>query len=138
NYSFWCLSQACRIVPKLTTPASKLSAALIPMMEEVGYAHELFATPRLVRFSEMEYNIPAEAMKPALEDIRACVEKHRFAVHFPIECRYVRGDDIWLSPAYGRDSAYIAVHMFKGMPDKEYFKAIEDILLSYGGRPHWG
>lgn len=138
NGAFWVLSQACRSIPRLCAPVSRVSAALIPMLEEVGYTHELFATPRLVRFSEMEYNIPAAAMKPALEEIRACVEKHRYAVHFPIECRYVKGDDIWLSPAYGRDSAYIAVHMFKGMPHKEYFAAIERILLSYGGRPHWG
>jgi FAD/FMN-containing dehydrogenase len=59
-------------------------------------------------------------------------------VHFPIECRFVRGDDIWLSPAYGRDSAYIAVHMYKGMPYKEYFAAVEEIFQRYEGRPHWG
>ena len=50
----------------------------------------------------------------------------------------VRGDDIDLSPASGRDSAYIAVHMYKGMAYREYFAAMEFILRAYGGRPHWG
>lgn len=27
--------------------------------------------------------------------------------HFPIEVRFVKGDDIWLSPAYGEDKCYI-------------------------------
>lgn len=47
-------------------------------------------------------------------------------------------DDIWLSPAYGRDSAYIAVHMYKGMKYAAYFGEVEKIFLKYEGRPHWG
>ena len=37
-------------------------------------------------------------------------------------------DDIWLSPAYGRDSAYIAVHMYKGMKYAAYFGEVEKIF----------
>ena len=50
----------------------------------------------------------------------------------------MKGDDIWLSTAYGRDSAYIAVHMYRGMPYKAYFQGIEEIYTRYDGRPHWG
>ena len=50
----------------------------------------------------------------------------------------MRGDELWLSPAYQRDSAYIAVHMYKGMPHQDYFNRVEAILRDYGGRPHWG
>ena len=59
-------------------------------------------------------------------------------MNFPVECRFVRGDDIWLSPAYQRDSAYIAVHMYQGMPYRAYFDAIEAIFRRCEGRPHWG
>jgi FAD/FMN-containing dehydrogenase len=92
----------------------------------------------MVKFQEMEYSLPAENFVAALRAIEACIRRNRFHVHFPIECRFVRGDDIYLSPASGRDSAYIAVHMYKGMPYRSYFDAIEAILRSYGGRPHWG
>src|SRR5699024_4229389 len=61
-----------------------------------------------------------------------------FPVHFPVEIRFVKGDDIWLSPAYQQDSAFVAVHMYKGMPYQAYFAAMEQIFLRYGGRPHWG
>ncbi|MEO8970814.1 MAG: D-arabinono-1,4-lactone oxidase, partial [Ktedonobacteraceae bacterium] len=39
---------------------------------------------------------------------------------------------------YQRDSAYIAVHMYKGMPYRSYFYHIEQIFRRYSGRPHWG
>lgn len=138
NWAFWLLSEGCRMFPRLTRPVSRLSSKVVPVFSEVGNSYNLFATPRLVRFNEMEYNIPVEHMEAVLEEVQACIDKHQFPVHFPIECRYVKGDDIWLSPAYGRDSAYIAVHMYKGMPYKAYFTALENIFLKYGGRPHWG
>lgn len=138
NGLFWMLSESCRLFPRLCRSVSRISAKFVPVFEEVGYGHKLFATPRLVKFNEMEYNVPASCMKAVLEEMQACVAERQFAVHFPVECRYVKGDDIWLSPAYGRDSAYIAVHMYKGMPYEEYFAAMESIFRKYGGRPHWG
>jgi len=138
NALFWALSECCRFIPRLCRPISRLSAAGVPNVQAVGYSHRIFASPRLVRFNEMEYSVPAERMKVVLEEIRDAVDHDQFAVHFPIECRYVRGDDLWLSPANGRDSAYIAVHMYRGMAYKEYFAKVEEICRRHGGRPHWG
>ncbi|MGE5702069.1 MAG: D-arabinono-1,4-lactone oxidase [Clostridia bacterium] len=138
NGAFWLMSEGCRLYPKLCRPISRLSAQAVPNISEAGESHRIFATPRLVRFNEMEYNLPAEHLREAVEEARASIERNRFAVHFPIECRYSKGDDIWLSPAHGRDSAYIAVHMYKGMPHQEYFQEMERIFQRYGGRPHWG
>src|SRR3546814_19982734 len=45
-------------------------------------------------------------------------------------------DDITLSTASGRDSAYIAVHMVKGTPYQRYFTAAERIFTAHEGRPH--
>jgi FAD/FMN-containing dehydrogenase len=86
----------------------------------------------------MEYSLPAAHMADTIHAIETCIRRERFPVHFPIECRYVRGDDIYFSPASGRDSAYIAVHMYRGMPYRAYFAAIEAIFRGFGGRPHWG
>jgi FAD-linked oxidoreductase len=138
NRVFWLLSECCRLVPSLSASMSRLSGRLIPTVSEVNYSHRIFPSPRLVRFQEMEYNVPAERFVDALVAVRECINQRRFNVHFPVECRFVRGDDIWLSPATGRDSAYLAVHMYKGMPYREYFDALEPIFRSYQGRPHWG
>jgi len=138
NVLFWVMSELCRFIPRLCKPISRLSATGVPNVQEVGYSHRIFATPRLVRFNEMEYSVPADRMKAVLEEIRDALNLEQFAVHFPIECRYVRGDDLWLSPANGRDSAYIAVHMYRGMPYKDYFAKVEEICRRHGGRAHWG
>jgi L-gulonolactone oxidase len=47
-------------------------------------------------------------------------------------------DDIPLSTASGRDSAYVAVHVPARSEPGEYFAAVEAIAGSVGGRPHWG
>lgn len=76
-------------------------------------------------------------LKLALDEVRSCIEEKNHEVHFPIECRVVNADDIWLSPSYERESAYIAFHMFKGMPYESYFRDMEAIMRKYEGRPHW-
>jgi FAD/FMN-containing dehydrogenase len=58
-------------------------------------------------------------------------------VFFPIEVRYIKGDDIWLSPFYGRDSVSIAAHRYFEEDYSAYFGAIEPIFRKYHGRPHW-
>lgn len=138
NRIFLLLSEWCRLMPSMCGPISRLSGWSIPTVTEVNYSQLVYPTPRLVRFQEMEYNLPAERFIEAMTEIRECITLNRFAVHFPIECRFVRADDIWLSPATGRDSCYIAVHMYRGMPYQQYFAAIERIFQKHDGRPHWG
>ena len=138
NGLYWALSETARIVRPTTRTISRISALGIATVSEADYSHRLFATPRMVKVQEMEYNIPTEHFPAVLAEIRAVMAREKFNVHFPIECRFVHSDDIWLSPAYERESAYIAVHMYKGMPYERYFRAIEPIYQPYGGRPHWG
>jgi FAD-linked oxidoreductase len=138
NGVLWLLSEYSRTFPAQAPAISRLIGALVSGGSDVNYSHRIFATPRLVRFQEMEYSIPRAAFPAAIREIDACIRRERFRVHFPIECRFVRGDDIPLSPAYGRDSAYIAVHMYRGMQHRPYFAAMEAILAGYDGRPHWG
>jgi FAD-linked oxidoreductase len=138
NAAFSVLSGISRMVPRLCAPISKLCAATIPVSRKIEQSHRIFATQRLVRFNEMEYNLPVETMESVIREMREKMAQEKYSVHFPIECRFAKGDDIWLSPAYERDSAYIAVHMYRGMPHEKYFADMERIFLRHGGRPHWG
>ncbi|MFK0570667.1 D-arabinono-1,4-lactone oxidase [Endozoicomonas sp.] len=97
-----------------------------------------YANDRNVRFNEMEYHLPRENGLKALKEIREVLEKDFSEVFFPIEFRYVKGDDIWLSPFYQRETCSIAVHRFFEEDYQVYFNAIEPILRKYHGRPHWG
>jgi len=97
-----------------------------------------YASERNVRFNEMEYHLPREHGLQALKEIRQVLESQFHEVFFPIEVRWVQGDDIWLSPFYGRETVSIAVHRFFEEDYKPYFRAIEPIFRKYNGRPHWG
>lgn len=59
-------------------------------------------------------------------------------ISFPVEVRSASKDDVPLSTAYGRDSAYIAVHRYWKEDFREYFRLVEPIFKAAGGRPHWG
>jgi L-gulonolactone oxidase len=98
----------------------------------------IFTSPRLVRFTEMEYSLPRAHTPTALRRVLELIEERRLAVPFPIEVRTVAADDALLSTAHGRDSGYIAVHMFEGMEWEPYFRAVDGLLSDLDGRPHWG
>ncbi len=104
----------------------------------VDASYRVFASPRTVRFYEMEYAIPRAALPEALNRVRAHVKRLGMNISFPVEVRFVQGDDIPLSTASGRDTAYIAVHVYRGTPYDQYFQGVEQIMNDYDGRPHWG
>lgn len=138
NAAFGAMSRLCRMRPTTCKKISQMSANLVSEGDEVHRAHQVFSTPRLVRFYEMEYGLPAEKGIEALYEIKKWIADNDIRVHFPVEFRFVKGDDIYLSTAHGRDTAFIAVHMYQGMPYKEYFAGVEAIHRRHGGRPHWG
>ena len=104
----------------------------------VDKSYRIFASPRRVRFTEMEYGIPVDAVPEALERVEAAVRQLPEQPLFPVEVRCSAGDDIALSTAEGRDTGWIAVHRYRGMPYGDYFRAVEQIMDDFDGRPHWG
>jgi FAD-linked oxidoreductase len=119
-------------IPSLNRLATRLSGT----STRVDRSDRIFASPRLVRFTEMEYALPRAVAADAVRAIKATAE--RYAINFPIEVRFVAPDDALLSPAHQRETVYIAVHAFKGMAWEPYFRAVEAIADEHGGRPHWG
>lgn len=138
NGLFWMMSEVSRLIPKSARTISAISALGVPVGSEMNDSYEIYATPRLVKFQEMEYAVPLEKLPEILRTIDETIRREKYAVHFPLECRFVKQDNIWLSPSYERDAAYIAVHMYKGMEFSPYFQALEEIFKQYEGRPHWG
>lgn len=138
NYVYKILCEYAKIFPSQNKTVANITAASISSVKKVFHSHKVYTTQRLVKFHEMEYNIPADAYNDAFKDIKKLVNTKKFNVHFPIENRWVKGDDVYMSPAYERDSAYIACHMYNKKDSKAYFTALEEIFKAYNGRPHWG
>jgi L-gulonolactone oxidase len=86
----------------------------------------------------MEYALPREHGPEAARRVVEWVRANRYPVFFPIEMRVSAAEDSSLAMAHGRDSAYVAVHQYRGMEWRPYFEAVEAIMDEYGGRPHWG
>ncbi|GEE01071.1 FAD-linked oxidoreductase [Gordonia spumicola] len=102
---------------------------------------KIFISDRDVRFREMEYAVPLEAVPDVLREVRAMIDSRGHKVSFPIEVRAAAPDDLMMSTASGRASGYIAVHRFSGddvASSEAYFKDVEDIMTAHAGRPHWG
>jgi FAD-linked oxidoreductase len=138
NAAFGALCRTGRAVPATIKPLNRLAAATLSKRSYSARSHEVFVTPRRVRFVESEYAVPRESLLDVLAELRAGVSRLADPVMFPVEVRVAAADDIWLSTAYGRDSAYVAIHQYVGLPYADYFQLFESIATSVGGRPHWG
>jgi L-gulono-1,4-lactone dehydrogenase len=138
NAAFGSLCRTGRTVPALIKPLNQLAAATLSKRSYSAPSHHVFVTPRRVRFVESEYAVPRESLLDVLAELRAAVPRLGTAVMFPVEVRVAAADDVWLSTAHGRDSGYIAIHQYVGLPYQEYFRTFESIAASAGGRPHWG
>jgi L-gulono-1,4-lactone dehydrogenase len=138
NRAFWLLCSLGRLFPSRIPSINRLIPRLAGSSTKIDRSYRVFSTKRLVRFTEMEYAVPRAAGPEALRRVLETIERRGFAVPFPIEFRVVAPDDAYLSTAYERDTAYIAVHMYRGMAWEPYFRAVEAIMDDYEGRPHWG
>ncbi|MFC9395569.1 D-arabinono-1,4-lactone oxidase [Streptomyces sp. NPDC057027] len=127
-----------RAVPPVIPSIAKVSSRALSARTYTDIPYKVFTSPRRVRFLEMEYALPREAAVAALRELKAMIERSPLKVSFPVEVRTAPADDIALSTASGRESAYIAVHLYKGTPHQAYFTAVERIMTAHGGRPHWG
>ncbi|MFC9224247.1 FAD-binding protein [Streptomyces hygroscopicus] len=87
---------------------------------------------------QSELLLPREAASAAFAALRGLGERIAPVVQVS-EVRTVAADELWLSPAHGRDS--VAFH-FTWVPDHEavmeVVAAMEEELLPLGARPHWG
>jgi len=126
------------VAPRFVPAINRVVAGRFAAAEYVDRSYRVFCSPRRVRFVEMEYAVPRAALPDAFAGLRRAVERHGQAVTFPVEVRVAAADDIPLSTAFGRESAYLAVHVHRGAPHEAYFGAVEAVMRDLDGRPHWG
>ncbi|UTT49778.1 MULTISPECIES: D-arabinono-1,4-lactone oxidase [Rhodococcus] len=122
-----------------TIPAlNRVASRVLSPRTFVDRSYRVFASERRVRFREMEYAIPVDLLPEVLREIDAWLQRNDVRIGFPVEVRFSRADDVWLSTAHGRDTAYVAVHQYHRRDHGPYFDGVEPILRAAQGRPHWG
>jgi FAD/FMN-containing dehydrogenase len=107
--------------------------------ERVDWSDRVFPSERNVKFNEIEFSM-AEAHGPAcFHELRALIlGPYRGSVEWPLEYRTVAPDDIYLSPAHGRQTVSISAHQGAELPHRDFFREVEAIFRAHGARPHWG
>ncbi|HEY2633007.1 MAG TPA: D-arabinono-1,4-lactone oxidase [Solirubrobacteraceae bacterium] len=138
NHAFGLFCGIGKAMPSRIPQINRLVTKVAGSTKRIDRSDRIFASPRLVKFTEMEYALPRERTTEAVRRVMELVEERGFAVPFPIEVRTVAPDDALLSTAAGRESGFVAVHMYRGMEWRPYFDAVEEIMDSLDGRPHWG
>lgn len=138
NTVFGAANRVLTAVPRAVLPFNAVAARALTERSYTAPSHEVFVTPRTVRFVESEYAVPREVVADVLTDLVAWVERHREPISFPVEVRVAAPDDMWLSTGYERANAYVAVHQYHRGDHRAYFAAFEEIVAAHAGRPHWG
>jgi FAD-linked oxidoreductase len=138
NGAFEVINRLAVAAPGLVPRLNAVSARALGTRSYVAPSHEVFVHRRRVRFAEMEYAVPRAELRDVLGELDGWLTASGEPVPFPVEVRFAAADDIWLSTARGRETAYVAVHQYAGLPYSRYFDAAEQIFTAAGGRPHWG
>jgi FAD-linked oxidoreductase len=127
-----------RRVPALVPPLARASARALGPRTWTDHSHHVFVSRRRVRFQEMEYAVPRAEAPAVLAELHRVHQASDWRAAFPVEVRVAAADDIPLSTATGRETAYIAAHVPAGTEPGPWFAALESIAGEVAGRPHWG
>lgn len=138
NIAFGAMTTLARVRPSLIPKLRSIAVEAVGEAEFIDQSHKVFASPRWVKFVEMEYSVALEDVPAILQRIDEAVRDAGLELLFPVEVRAAAADDIALSTAFGRASGYIAVHRAKGIDYRPYFELVEAIMDEFDGRPHWG
>jgi len=136
--SFGPICRVGRTFPRAIPWINRAVARAAGTPRRIERSYRVLNRPQPVPFTEMEHALPRQHAAAAIRALDEVTERHRFATPFPLQVRFAAAEEALLSPASGRDTCYVAVHMFTGMPWEPYFDAAEEILAGFDGRPHWG
>ncbi|WP_375389450.1 D-arabinono-1,4-lactone oxidase [uncultured Amnibacterium sp.] len=128
-----------RQAPLLVPPINRVAAHTVAERAYRAPSHQVFASPRRVRFAEAEWAVPLEQLPQAFDAFRTALRRSRLRISFPVEVRAAAADgSAWLSTSFGRPTGYIAVHCYARDVQRDYFRLAERVFRGYDGRPHWG
>ena len=133
------------IFPRFTSTANKILYKLFftPEKEHAGSLYDATVTKSRGATMELaEWTIPYSKFQALFKDLKAVLEdkKNKAYVHVPMDVRFIKKDNVWLSYAYDEDTVTIGCVCRVSPKADEYeaFKKVEEVFLKHGGRPHWG
>jgi len=138
NWEFFWLPESDRCAMKSLNLTKETRSYKPTKWEEVGPSYRIIPSTRDDKFNEMEFSVPAEAGWACFLAIREMMKTDFPEVAWPVEYRTLKGDDMLISSASGRDTVTISVHQDASIDPAPLFDASEAIFRAHQGRPHWG
>ncbi len=103
-----------------------------------GQSAEMFTLVMPPRHQETELAFDAAHAGEALRAMRDLVRASGVRLDFLSELRFVKGDESWMSPAYGRDTCQLGMYATHSPDIPRAFAAFRELGRAWDARPHWG
>jgi FAD/FMN-containing dehydrogenase len=138
HFEFFWLPETDEADCKALHPSLDETVTTVEPGERIDWSWRIFPSERTRKFIESEWSVPAEQGPDCFLAIRELMRTRHVEVKWPVEYRTVMGDDLPLSPAFGRDTVAISIHQGAGKPWEDFFRDAQEIFRGFNGRPHWG
>ncbi len=92
----------------------------------------------IAEFHELEYMVGAEDARDAVKMMRDLMWKRFPDEISPLQVRWQKADQAFLSAQSHRDSTSISVSGEIGRDYLPFLKAVDEVLRPFSARPHWG
>ena len=138
NAGHWALARLGQRLPSLAPRAQRMGLSALPEAERVEIKPAPAIRPLMRHVKLWEVQIAASDLPDALKQLERLFHALELRAYAALEVGFVAGDDVWLSPAYGRDSAYIRLKEFKGVDIARQAEIFHQVLDSFDARPAWG
>jgi FAD/FMN-containing dehydrogenase len=104
-----------------------------------GRAHLIYPDGTTeARFHELEYMVPAEHGRAALDVVRDLMLTRHTDQISPVQIRWQQADKGYLSAQYQRDTVSVSVSGKPGTTYEPFLRDLDRELQQFDARPHWG
>ncbi len=138
NAGHWMLAHASDRAPRFAHRAQRLALQLLPESERIEAAPAPAAQALLRQAELLEYQLAVDDLGDALQQLEHLLKALNLRGYLALEVGFIAADDIWLSPAFGRDSAFVRLKRFRGIEQDSIAKTFADVMERHDARPHWG
>ncbi len=132
------------IFPRFTATANKILYRLFftATKEHAGSLYDATVTKKRGQTMELaEWTIPYTKFQTLFADLKAMLEStsNRAYVHVPMDIRFIKKDNAWLSYACSEDVVTVGCVCRNSEKAHTYeaFEKVEEVFLKHGGKPHW-
>lgn len=138
NAGHWMLAHASDRAPRVAKKAQQFALRMLPSYERIDAAPGPAAQPLVRQVELLEYQLGLDELGDALSQLEHLLAALNLKGYLAIEVGFVAADDVWLSPAYQRHSAFIRLKRFRGVEQEVITNTFVDVMERHDARPHWG